>query len=151
MRAATTASSILLSKTGFFWRVARTHSRVVRNSAKLSLHLSQPDTTDSWRFCFVLSFSANLLSTKWLWGAMRPEQVKTSGVKSACSTLRMRSLYSRIFARSAFLNSCAGSRWTLLRAKGDTTFTSKYACRMLLQNPQHLMSLRASSSLFADL
>ena len=57
------ASSMLVSKEIFFDRVARTHRSVVRSKAKLNLHRSQPDTSENSRFCFVLSFSANLLRT----------------------------------------------------------------------------------------
>ena len=123
-----TASSMLFSKFIFLQRVARTHSSVVRRSAKLSLHRSQPETTETCTFCFSLSFSANLFMAIWLWGAMPPVQVKTRGVKSARSTSLMRCPYSRIFWSSAVLNSCAGFWDALLRAKGETTFMSKYAC-----------------------
>ena len=61
MRAATTASSMLLSHTIFLQRVARTQSSVVRSRAKLNLHLSKLDTTDSWRFLLLAQiFSQSL-------------------------------------------------------------------------------------------
>lgn len=50
----------LVSKEIFFDRVARTHSSVVRSRAKLSLHRSQPDTSENSRFCFAQLFSQSL-------------------------------------------------------------------------------------------
>ena len=40
------ASLTLLSMTNLLRRVARTHNKVVRSSAKLNLHLNHPDTTE---------------------------------------------------------------------------------------------------------
>ena len=60
------ANSMFVSNTTFLERVARTQRRVVRSRAKLSLHRSQPDTSENNRFCFKLSFSASLFKTTWL-------------------------------------------------------------------------------------
>ena len=86
IRVTATASSMLFSMFNFLQRVARTQRSVVRRSAKLSLQRSQPDTTETWTFCFSLSFSASFFITKWLCGAIPPVQVKTNGLKSPRST-----------------------------------------------------------------
>lgn len=146
--AAATPSSVLLSYWTFMLRVARTLSSVVRSRAKFSLQRNQPHTTENERFCFSLIFSASRLITKWQRGAMPPVQVNTSVVKSARSTSLIRGPCTQIFCNSAVLNICVGLLFRLLLAKGETTFTSKNACRCLHQNPQQFTSLRALSCLF---
>ena len=134
-----------------FLRVPLRQTRVVRNRAKEKRQRNQPETTEFTRSCCSDIKREIRLRKSCIRGAMPPEVVKTRGVKSACSTWLILAWYSRSFCCSASWKRVLWGLLRLLRANGETTLISKYTCRNLLQNPTHFTSLRASSSLFADL
>ena len=133
-----------------FFRVPLRQTKVVRKRAKEKRHRNQPATTEFVRSCCSDMVWEMRLRKSCMRGAMPPAVVKTRGVKSACSIWFILALYSRSFCCSASWKRVLCGLLRLLRANGETTLISKYACRILLQNPTHFTSLRASSSLFAD-
>src|SRR3982751_914481 len=134
-----------------FLLVPLRHIRVVRKRAKEKRHRSHPETTEVTRSCCSDIKAEIRLRKSCIRGPMPPAVVNTRGVKSACSIWLILALYSRSFCCSASWKRLLCGLLRLLRANGETTLISKYACRIPLQNPTHFTSLRASSSLFADL
>ena len=91
------ACGVLLAHTEEWFSAKRNSIYILANQTRPTVGYSASYSSAQQRFII-----------KWHWGAIPPVQVKPSGLKSACSTSRMRSRYSRIFAFSAILNNCAG-------------------------------------------
>ena len=144
-------TSSTLSFFGLKGRDPRRQTSAERRIANERRHRSQPATTDMCISLFSASLQANRLSVIEPSGPIPPVVATTSGVKSPCSTLRMRSRYSRFFLFSCIAKQLARLLPRLLRANGEKAVTSKNARRDRDQNPSTRRSLRASSSLLADL
>ena len=96
-------TSSALSFLGLKGRDPRRQINAERRIAKERRHRSHPATTDMCISRFSARFWANRLSIIEPSGPIPPVVAITNGVKSACSTLRRRSRYSRFFLFSCIV------------------------------------------------